>query len=116
MANVATRIRSLRKENNMKQKQVAEYLGITQQSYSYYEQNKRELPARHIMKIAELYNVSTDFILGTQPRRAGTFELNAAFIQDISLKNILMEMNKLNKANRQEFIRFLFYLNRSQKK
>lgn len=61
MGNIANRIKNLRQEKNFKQWQIAKYLDITQQSYSYYEQSKRELPMRHIVKIAEFYNVSTDW-------------------------------------------------------
>ena len=55
MGNIANRIKNLRQEKNFKQWQIAKYLDITQQSYSYYEQSKRELPMRHIVKIAEFY-------------------------------------------------------------
>ena len=67
MTDVHARIKDLREDNQLKQRQVADYLGISQQAYSYYELDKRELPARHVVNLAKLYQVSTDYILGVEP-------------------------------------------------
>ena len=58
MTNVHVKIKNLREESRLKQRQVADYLGISQQAYSYYELDKRELPARHVVNLAKLYNVA----------------------------------------------------------
>ncbi len=58
------RLKDLREDNDMVQKQVAAFLGIDQRVYSTYETGKREIPARYVVKLAELYNTSTDYILG----------------------------------------------------
>ncbi len=113
MIDISARIRKLRKEHNLKQQQIADYLGISQQSYSHYEQDKRELPVRHIVKIAAFYNVSSDYLLGTSPCRTGEFDLTTNYIQDIPLKNILLVLNKLNRHNRLELVRFLTFLENS---
>lgn len=60
----AQRIRDLRNDNDLKQSIVAKKIGISQQYYSEYERNKRELPIRHLIKLCENYNVSADYILG----------------------------------------------------
>ncbi len=60
----AQRIRDLRNDNDLKQSIVAKKIGISQQYYSEYERNKRELPIRHLIKLCEYYNVSADYILG----------------------------------------------------
>ena len=113
MTNLPMRIKNLRIEHNLKQRDVAAYLDIPQQTYSNYEHALRELPARHVIGLAKLYGVSTDFILGTEPRRAGSFDLRATFVQDIPLKNVLLDISRLNSSNRQELFRFLSYLNGS---
>lgn len=110
MENLHTRIRDLRKSKHLTERQVAEYLCITQQSYSNYECGKHELPSRHVVGLAKLYDVSTDFILGTEPTHAGTFDLNVNYINNIPLKNVLLHILKLNKRNRLDLIRFLSYL------
>jgi transcriptional regulator with XRE-family HTH domain len=46
------------------QKQVADYLDIDQRVYSNYETGKREIPIKHLVKLADLYGTSTDYLLG----------------------------------------------------
>ena len=48
----------------MKQKEIADILGTTQQVYSRYENGINELPIHHLIVLSEFYNVSTDYILG----------------------------------------------------
>ncbi len=58
------RIRELREDRDLKQKEVAQILKTTQQVYSRYEMGITEIPIRHIITLAKFYNVSTDYILG----------------------------------------------------
>ncbi len=58
------RIRDLREDNDKTQVDIAVYLGITQQQYQLYESGKREIPLRFIIKLADLYNVTLDYITG----------------------------------------------------
>ena len=48
----------------MSQQQVAEYLSMNQPQYSRYERGYRDIPTDILIKLAELYNTSTDYILG----------------------------------------------------
>lgn len=58
------RLRDLREDHDMVQKEVAAFLGIDQRVYSNYETEKREIPTRFVISLARLYNTSTDYILG----------------------------------------------------
>ena len=58
------RIRNLREDNDKTQKEVAEYLFCDQSLYSKYERGQRDVPVGIIIKLAKLYNTSTDDILG----------------------------------------------------
>ncbi len=58
------RIRDLREDHDMKQREVAVYLHCSQQVYSNYELGQRDIPTEILIKLSELYNVSTDYILG----------------------------------------------------
>lgn len=58
------RIRDLREDNDLKQKQVAEYLLCDQSLYSKYERNERSLPLEYACKLADYYGVSVDYLLG----------------------------------------------------
>lgn len=58
------RIRDLREDNDLKQKEVADFLNCSQVCYSYYELGKRDIPTEVLIKLAKFYNTSTDYILG----------------------------------------------------
>ena len=58
------RLKDLREDRDLVQKEVASILGIDQRVYSNYELGKREIPVRYVIKLAKYYNVSTDYILG----------------------------------------------------
>ena len=63
------RIRNLREDSDMTQKQVSEYLFCDQSLYSKYERGIRDVPVNIIIKLAELYSTSTDYILGLTDER-----------------------------------------------
>ena len=58
------RLKDLREDNDLVQKQVAAHLGIDQRVYSNYETGKREIPTRFVIALAKYYHTSTDYILG----------------------------------------------------
>ena len=57
-------IRSLRIDKNLTQKQVAQHLGISQNTYSQYEIGVLNYPVYALIKLADLYGVSVDYLLG----------------------------------------------------
>jgi len=57
------RLKELREENKYTQQYVAEILNIRQNTYSQYENEKREIPIRALIALAKLYDVSVDYIL-----------------------------------------------------
>lgn len=58
------RIRDLREDNDLTQKQLAKELNCSQQVYSNYELGQRDIPTDILIKLSKFYNVSTDYILG----------------------------------------------------
>ena len=59
-----TRLRDLREDRDLVQKEIAAFLGIDQRVYSNYETGKREIPTRFVIALAKYYKTSTDYILG----------------------------------------------------
>lgn len=57
------RLKDLREDLDIKQKDIADYLNIRQNTYSQYENGQRQLPVDVLSKLADFYNVSTDYIL-----------------------------------------------------
>lgn len=60
------KLKELREENNFTQSQIAEYLNIKQNTYSQYENEKRQLPIDVLIKLSKFYKVATDYILGLE--------------------------------------------------
>lgn len=58
------RIKDLREDKDLLQRDVARILQTTQQYYSQYEKGKRPIPTEKIIVLAQFYNTSTDYILG----------------------------------------------------
>lgn len=58
------RIRDLREDKDLRQKDVAEYLNCSQVSYSHYELGKRDIPTEVLIKLALYYETSADYLLG----------------------------------------------------
>ena len=58
------RIRDLREDNDWNQEYVAEKIGITQTTYSKYELGKVNIPLDMMIKLADLYHVSMDYLVG----------------------------------------------------
>ena len=60
---VKTRLKDLREDHDLLQKNLAEMLNIAQTTYSQYELSKREIPYEIVIKLASFYNTSVDYIL-----------------------------------------------------
>ena len=58
------RIRDLREDSDLKQRQIAELLDCDQSLYSKYEREERVLPLEYADKLADFYGVSVDYLLG----------------------------------------------------
>ena len=58
------RIRELREDHDKTQMQIAEYLGMKQPQYSRYESGLRDIPTDILIRLAQYYETSTDYILG----------------------------------------------------
>ena len=58
------RLRDLREDNDLTQKEVAAYLGIDQRTYSNYETEKRSMPMEQYRSLAVFYKTSVDYLVG----------------------------------------------------
>ncbi len=57
------RIRNLREDRDVKQTTLAEHLNVSQRAYSRYENGERGIPLETLIKIADFFNTSTDYLL-----------------------------------------------------
>ena len=58
-----TRIKNLREDNDLTQREISKFLNISQVAYSYYELNKRNIPLELLSKLADYYNTSIDYLV-----------------------------------------------------
>lgn len=66
------RIRDLREDHDLRQKDIADFLNCSQQVYSNYELGQRDIPTEILIRLSEYYRVSVDYLLGltNNPKRA----------------------------------------------
>ena len=71
------RLRDLREDSDLLQKDLADYLSCSQVCYSYYELGRRDIPTDVLIKLAAYYNTSVDYLLGLtdekRPYPRGTY-------------------------------------------
>lgn len=58
------RLKDLREDNDLTQIELAKVLNISQRGYSHYETGNNDIPTEILIKLANYYNVSIDYILG----------------------------------------------------
>lgn len=89
-------IKTLREDNNLKQKQIADYLGIKRCTYTSYEIERDSIPIKHLNELCNYFNISIDYALGltkTKNYKNNNKDINFN-IQGTRLKEIRKE-NKL---------------------
>ena len=85
-------------------------LGISQQTYSLYELNKQPFPSRQIIRLAKLYHVSTDYILGTQKGSIYSVSPDATYEGNITYGNVLNILLNLSVKKRRDALKYLTFL------
>ena len=63
------RIRDLREDRDLTQKQLAQILGMSQTGYSKYETGENDIPTAILIRLADFYGTSTDYILGRTDKK-----------------------------------------------
>ncbi len=103
-------IRDLREDHDFKQKMVAEYLNVSQQTYSNYENGRREIPVWVVPALAKLYKVSTDYLLGVDTGYLGNTDLTSPYLQNITMHDVMYDIQGLKQENRRDLIKYIRYL------
>lgn len=67
--NMRLRIRDLREDADLTQREIAEYLVCDQSLYSKYEREERILPLETAIKLAQFYHTSLDYLVGLTDRK-----------------------------------------------
>lgn len=103
-------IRDLREDNDIKQKTIAEYLGVSQQTYSNYENGHREIPIWVVTKLAQYYKVSTDYLLGADSGYLGNTNLRSKYLGDVTLHDVVYDLQAFNAKDRRDLLKYIKFL------
>lgn len=96
MVNFGNTLKELRKKSGLTQKQLAERLWLSKATVSYYEQSLRYPSPEILVKMANVFHVSTDFLLGREGMHQ-TLDITDLTEEDIKLlQNIISYMRKKN--------------------
>lgn len=82
---VGKRLKQLREELNMTQKELADKLGISRAAVGLYEQGKRNVDNDTLLKLSEIFNVSTDYLLGNTDIKTPVDKISSALSDDPDL-------------------------------
>lgn len=99
VSSLSSRLRELRLSNNLRQDQVAKLIGVTKNAISTYENDTRQPSFEILIRLANLYRVSTDYLLGQTSHRSvdlsGLTEEEASLICDL-VASMSRKNEKLN--------------------
>lgn len=110
MKELHTVIRDLREDRDIKQKTVAAYLGIAQQTYSNYENGHRQIPIWAVIKLSEYYKVSTDYLLGADTGYLGNANLNGKYLGNVTMHDVVYDIQHLNARGRHDLLKYIRFL------
>ncbi len=91
-ADIGTRIKNLRENMDLKQTQIASLLHISQQNYSRYENGQREMPISILVGLAELFDVSVDYLVGVSMTKKDLSAIGSRTVCGHSLKDTINDM------------------------
>lgn len=75
------RLKFLREEKGLYLKDIAQFLGISTTAVTYYENEKRDIPTEYLIKLADFFNVSIDYLLGkSDTKNIHSFEEDEIYI------------------------------------
>lgn len=108
-------LRQLREDHELKQKDLAEHLGIVQQTYSNYEQGTSAIPLEYLVKLALLYQVSTDYLLGLTTFEKPVTDMDTPYAHGKTLGKVTSALLTLTPERRIQMLDYLSYLMTRQK-
>ena len=100
-------IRDLREDHDLKQSDIAGVLGTSQQYYSKYEAGTYELPVRFLIKLADFYGVSADYLLGRTECPCGNSCLMTPLTGDYTADKMLADVLALDPDAREDVRKYI---------
>lgn len=87
MEHYTLNLKTARKRKGLTQQQVADFIGISQNNYSYWENGKVKIDNISLQRLSELFGVSVDYLLGRENHTTIDTTPRAAKIKDLAIKD-----------------------------
>ncbi len=100
-------IRALREDDDKKQKDIAAVIGVSQQTYGKYESGVYEIPNDVIVKLAEYYHVTTDYIMGLGDLRYCSEQLDERVFGSVTIGRLMAEILELDESAREKVVDYV---------
>ncbi len=110
MIDAGERLRDLREKSRKTQADISNMLGTTQQIYSRYENERTDLPLRHLVKLADYYQVSADYILGRTSYPKEPPEMDKPFLKNVTYGEVNDRISAFTTSTRKMLIQYIKYL------
>lgn len=102
MQNIGAKIIELRQRKGATQKDLADFVGVGVPCVSLWESGKRLINAKYLEKIADFFNVSTDYLMGITPE-----ELKGLTAEEQELVELIKQLNEEETAYLSKFVDFI---------
>lgn len=113
---MANRIKELRKSRGMNQEALASYMGVSQQTISKIERNTDSLSMDILIRLAEYFNVTTDYLLGLSNEKRNTLIQNRVRSRLEEYNDFVVEYEELSDYNQRAIVEIMHALKEMQKK
>lgn len=100
-------LRQIREKKHITQTKLSVDIEVSQELISHYETGKSKPNIETLIKLAEYFNCSTDFLIGRTNNPSTVKDLNT---KDIKISNIIDKYNSLSAENKKQFSNYLDYL------
>lgn len=101
------RLKELRKARKYKQTEIAEMLSCSQGVYSRYENEEREPPFDIIKKLADIYSVTVDYLMGRDETTIDISPIEKAPDDDPLTEQIMAKARRMNVEERRQLLRIM---------
>ena len=120
---IGENLRRIRQEHNLKQKDIAQALGIDRSTYSFYETGKTNPPVDTLCNLSKIYNVTIDCLVGLEKDRISSAcgKSVASGVDPIAMlpkdeQMLLMYFRLADENEKEEVLKYILDKNKDEKK
>lgn len=106
---LGNKIKELRKEKGVSQQMIAEYVGVSQKAIDYWEREINEPKASYIVRLADFFDCSADYLLGREDDFGVIHEnCDDIFNEEYEIAKLIKMMDRETKINTLKFLQSAF--------